>query len=85
MRDIPSRIQTAAVILALLAAPASAIAQTPAREGNIWDWRDHQPTEAQVQSRERAEGLAPTPAQRERNAATVDQLYQQLMHDRSAQ
>jgi hypothetical protein len=60
MRVIPSRIQTAAVILALLAAPASAIAQTPAREGKIWNWRDHQPTEAQVQSRERAEGLAPT-------------------------
>jgi len=71
-----------ALTFALLAAPAAAFAQSeaPAREGNVWDWRDHQPTEAGVSRKEKAAGVAPAPSQRDSNAAAVDELYQQLMH-----
>jgi hypothetical protein len=55
-------------------------AQTPAREGNTWDWRDHQPTEGQVQQNEQAAGIAPTQSQQDSAAATVDQLYRQLLN-----
>jgi hypothetical protein len=84
MKSVPLNIPTAILALALLAAPAAALAQTqvPAREGNIWDWRDHQPTEAQIQQNEKAAGVAPTPSQKDSTSATVDQLYRQLL-DRS--
>ena len=58
--------------------PQSA-AQIPAREGNTWDWRDHQPTQGQVQQNEQAAGIAPTQSQQDSAAATVDQLYKQLL------
>ena len=82
MQDVRSGIRLMALIFVLLAAQAAAIAQaqTPTREGNIWGWRDHQPTEAEIQQSERAAGVEPTPAQKDSNAATVDQLYQQLLH-----
>ena len=71
-----------ALVFALLGAPAAAFAQSgvPTREGNIWGWTDHQPTMGQVQQQEHAAGIAPTPTQREKDAAAVDQLYRQLMH-----
>jgi hypothetical protein len=71
-----------ALTLALLAAPAAGFAQTgtPTREGNIWGWRDHQPTMAQTQQSEKAAGIAPTPSQRDASSATVDQLFRELLH-----
>jgi hypothetical protein len=71
-----------ALTFALLAAPAAAFDQSgvPTREGNVWGWRDHQPTEAEVSRMEAAAGIAPAPAQRDLNAAIVGQLYRQLMH-----
>ena len=48
-------------------------------EGNIWDWRDHQPTEVQVEQNEKAAGIAQTPSERESASATVEQLYRQLL------
>jgi hypothetical protein len=77
------RIPTIALALALLAAPATTFAQSgvPTREGNTWDWRDHQPTEAEVLQKEKAAGLAPS--QKDSNAATVDELYQQLMRQQT--
>jgi hypothetical protein len=82
MAKIPFRISTMMLSFALLAAPASAFAQSgvPAHEGNVWAWRDHQPTEADVSQREKAAGIAPAPSQRDSDSAAVDQLYQQLMH-----
>lgn len=73
--------RTMAVLLALLAAPATTFAQSAAatREGNVWGWRDHQPTEAEISRKEKATGIAPGPSQRDDDAATVDDLYQQLM------
>jgi hypothetical protein len=82
MAKIPFRISTMVLSLALLAAPAAAFAQSgvPAREGNVWAWRDHQPTEADVSQKEKAAGIAPTPSQRDSDSGAVDELYQQLMH-----
>ena len=81
MENTPLRISTVALMLALLAAPA-AVAQTgtPTREGNIWGWRDHQPTMAQTRRSEEAAGIAPTPSQGDASSATVDQLYRELLH-----
>jgi hypothetical protein len=66
---------------ALLAAPISAFAASPAstRNANVWDWRDHQPTETEIQQKERAAGITPTPSQSSSASATVDQLYKQLL------
>jgi hypothetical protein len=66
----------------VLAAPAAALAQsgTPAREANVWDWHDHQPTQAEVSRKEQEAGIAPAPSQRDSNSDAVDELYQQLMH-----
>ncbi len=60
MKGLPLCTRAAALAVVLLAAPAAAVAQTPApaREGDIWDWRDHQPTAAQVQQNAKAAGVA---------------------------
>jgi hypothetical protein len=87
MAKFPDGIRMMAVALALLAARAPAYAQSevplgngPVRNGNVWDWRDHQPTEAGVSQKEKAAGIAPAPARVRSNSATVDELYQQLLH-----
>jgi hypothetical protein len=81
MNQLSFRVSVAAVAIALLAAPATAFSreQVPARNANVWDWRAHQPTEAQVEHKEDADGVAPTRSQSESETATVDQLYRQLM------
>ena len=81
MESFAFRIPSLALTFALLAAPAVAFAQAraPTREGNVWGWRAHQPTEAQVQQLERVAGIAPTPFERESNATTMDRLNQQLL------
>jgi hypothetical protein len=83
MAKIPFRISTLVLSFALLAAPAAAFAQSgvPARDGNVWAWRDHQPTEADVPQKERPTGTALTTSQRDSDSAAVDQLYQRLMHN----
>lgn len=75
------RILTVTMALALLTAPAPTFAQSgvPSREGNIWDWRDHQPTEAAVSRREKAAGIAATPSEKAAGTNSVENLYQQLV------
>jgi hypothetical protein len=51
----------------------------PARIDNIYGGRDHQPTQSEVEDRERAAGLGLDTSQQQRNAATVDRLYEQLL------
>jgi hypothetical protein len=82
MAKIPFCISTMVLSFALLAAPATASAQSgvPARDGNVWAWRDHQPTEDDVTQKERAAGITPTPSQRDSDSVAVDELYQQLLH-----
>jgi hypothetical protein len=71
----------AALAIALLAAPATGFSreQVPTRNANVWDWRAHQPTEAQVEQKENAAGVTPTQSQRESATDTVNQLYRQLL------
>ena len=83
MRLIASTIRAAllsGLVLGGGLSPTFAIAReaphgTPSRIDNIWDGRAHQPTEADVRSREHAD-----PAAQRAADAEVDQLYQQLMH-----
>jgi hypothetical protein len=79
MDNLPARIPAMALTFVLLAAPAAAFAQVPTREGNVWNWRDHQPTEMQVEHNEKVAGIAQTPSERESASATVEQLYRQLL------
>jgi hypothetical protein len=82
MKCILIRAPSVVVLATLLAAPIAAFAQaqTPRRVANIWDWRDHQPTKTQVQREEKAAGIAPTQSQVSSDAATLDQIYRQLLH-----
>jgi hypothetical protein len=87
MASFPFRIGAVAVTFALFAAQVPAYAQSevpmrdsPQRNANVWDWRDHQPTEGGVSRKEKAAGIAPTPAENLSNSATADKIYQQLMH-----
>jgi hypothetical protein len=84
MQQLSSQVSALALAVALLAAPVATFGQTPApsRDANVWDWRDHQPTQAEVVQKEKAAGIAASPSQRDSSAATVDQLYRQLL-DRS--
>jgi hypothetical protein len=80
VKSVLIRVASTVLTVALLAAPAAAFAQVPTREGNIWNWRDHQPTEAQVQQNEKAAGVAPTPSEDAAEAATLDRIYRQLQN-----
>jgi len=57
---------------------AQAAAQVPTREGNVWNGKDHQPTEGQVQHNEQAVGVAPTPSQQNHANAVVNDLDHKL-------
>jgi hypothetical protein len=50
--------------------------QPPARIGPEWDWRNHQPTQAEIEERERAAGRQP-PANAT-DSREVDRLYREL-------
>lgn len=89
---VPGR-PAAAVLVRLLAAAALAVpffavapaaAQTVPRNGNIWDFKAHQPTRAGVRRRERRAGVAASPAQARRNAGEVHQLDQHLLREETA-
>ncbi len=73
---------TAAFALLMLFVLAMGRAQTPAREGNTWGWRHHQPTRTGVQRRVRAAGVAPGPSQQKALNGQVEQLDKQLLGGR---
>ena len=68
----------AAIIL--LAAMQGAAAQTR-RNGDIYDFRNHQPTYAGVVRRERRAGVAPPPGQVRRTNQAVRQLDRKLLRE----
>lgn len=76
-------IRAVAICAVVLAAGLSpAVAQhaqpgTPSRIDNIWDWRAHQPTEAEVRSREPADAATRQAQQAEND--DVNRIYQSLM------
>jgi hypothetical protein len=67
------------VILAAGAAPgfAQATSGVPAREGNVWNHKDHQPTAA-VGGAEQHAGVAPTQQQARRDDEELARLNRQL-------
>ena len=67
--------------LVLVVAPSLALAadQVPTREGNIWDWRNHEPVPSEVHRLEQSAGIAAPPAQQEKATGDVESLYNQLM------
>jgi hypothetical protein len=69
---------------AAVAREAPAPYETPARIGNIWGGFDHQPTESQVQSAERASGVAPSAQEQNREERIVQQLNQELLRSAGA-
>ena len=84
-RHLP-RLAVLAAAISLLSAvmlPAgTAVAQqagTPDRIGNTWDGFDHQPTQSQVQSAERASSVAPSAQEQRREAQIVQQLDEKLL------
>ena len=81
MTRIPSRSRIALLAAALLAATSGVgFPQTtvPAREGNIWGGRDHEPQPGQVAHDEQAAGIAPSPKQEHATTQEVERLYQYL-------
>ena len=67
----------ATVIIAILCLPpVAALAQ---RNGDVSNGLDNQPTAGEVQSKERAAGVAQPPAQRQQQTGTVDNIYKELM------
>jgi hypothetical protein len=64
---------------AALAQETHAPSETPARICDIWCGFDHQPAESQVQSAERALGVAPSAQEQAREAGIVPQLYQEVL------
>jgi hypothetical protein len=65
----------------LCGAPGSVWAQ---RNGDVYDFRSHEPTPGEVRSRERAAGTAPSEAESRRETDAVEQLYQKLMREERA-
>ncbi|HEX4173300.1 MAG TPA: hypothetical protein VHY82_12580 [Acetobacteraceae bacterium] len=61
--------------------PAVAAGDTsdvPARTDNIYGGLNHQPTQNEVQERERAAGVSLSAGQNRQNTVTLDDLYQKL-------
>jgi hypothetical protein len=82
MENRISRIAAMALSFAVSVASPAAFAQssTPVRVGNIWDWQDHQPTQAGILQNEKVAGIAPSQRQIDANAVAEQQLYRQLLH-----
>ncbi len=78
------RLLAAATLAMPLLAAAPAAAEPVPRNGNIWDYKAHQPTRAGVRRRERQAGVAASPAQARRNAGEMHQLDQHLLREETA-
>ena len=65
----------ALVLAALLALGPSVTFAEPARNANIWDWRDHEPMPSEVQKKEQAAGILSTPEQQQSEDRELESLY----------
>ncbi len=68
-----------------LGMPARAWEQTPppARNGNIWDGRAHEPVPSEVQQQERAAGIVPSPRQQQATDDELERTYWKLLKEAS--
>ena len=69
------------VVLGYAAVPAVALTDDggASREGDIWDWRDHEPVPFEVLRDEQAAGVAQSARQRRNANDDVERIYRQLM------
>ncbi len=63
----------------LLAAGTPVLAQAPARNGNVWNGRSHEPDPGLVQQNEQSAGVALSPGQRQQENAVVEQEAKKLL------
>jgi hypothetical protein len=66
-------------IAALLVGDPGVTLAEPARNANIWDWRDHEPLPSEVQKKEQAAGILPTPQQQQADDRELESLYRSLI------
>ena len=64
---------------ALLGLGPSLTFAEPARNANHWDWRDHEPVPSEVQKKEQAAGILPTPEQQQAEDRELESLYRSLL------
>jgi hypothetical protein len=69
----------ALVLAALLVLGPSVTFAEPARNANIWDWSDHEPMQSEVQKKEQAAGILPTPEQQQAEDRELETLYRSLI------
>jgi hypothetical protein len=69
----------ALVLMALLVPGPSMTFAEPARNANIWDWKDHEPVPSEVQNEEQAAGILPTPEQQQAEDRELESLYRSLI------
>jgi hypothetical protein len=69
----------ALVLAALLVLGPSVTFAEPARNSNIWDWRDHEPVPSEVQKKEQATGILPTPELQQAEDRDLESLYRSLI------
>ena len=69
----------ALVLAALLILGPSLTLAEPARNANIWDWKDHEPVPSEVQEKEQAAGIAPPPQQQQADDRELESLYLSLI------
>jgi hypothetical protein len=71
-----------AMTLAAGFVPVGAFAQSrlvAPREGNIWDWKPHQPTRGGTLAKEKSAGVALPAPQRQRLTGEVERLDRELL------
>ena len=68
----------ALVLAALLLPDPSVTLAEPARNANIWDWQDHEPVPSEVQKKEQAAGIAPSPQQQQEDDRELESICRNL-------
>jgi hypothetical protein len=74
----------ALVLAALLVLDPSVTFAHPARNANIWHWSDHEPVPSEVQKKEQAAGILPTPEQQQAEDRELESLYRSLIKGASS-
>jgi hypothetical protein len=67
----------ALVLAALLVPDPSVTLAEPARNANIWDWQDHESVPSEVQKKEQAAGIAPSPQQQQEDDRELESILSQ--------
>ena len=75
---VPARAQTVAPAGASVA-PVTAPVTAPARIANVFNGKNHEPSPAVVEDREKAVGVAPPPSQRANESDAVQQEASRLI------